>query len=63
MTTVKLILNSTISTKGAKFMTMDIKKNYLGTPMDEYEYGRFHRRDIPQEFIVAHNLEPLFDNK
>ena len=63
MTTVKLLLNSAISTKNAKFMTMDIKKICLGKPMEKYEYGRFNLRDIPQEFIVAHNLEPLFDNK
>ena len=42
---------------------MDIRKNYLSTPMDVYEYGRFHRRYIPKEFISAYNLEPLFDNK
>jgi hypothetical protein len=31
--TVKLLINSTISTVGAKFMTMDIKDFYVNTPM------------------------------
>ena len=31
--TVKLLINSIISTDGATFMTMDIKDFYLNTPM------------------------------
>jgi hypothetical protein len=31
--TVKLLINSIISTAGAKFMMMDIKDIYLNTPM------------------------------
>ncbi len=31
--TIKLLINSTISTTGAKFLTMDIKNFYLNTPM------------------------------
>ena len=33
ITTVKVIINSVISTQGAKFATFDIKNFYLGTPM------------------------------
>ncbi len=36
--TVKLLLNSIISTPNAKFMTMDIKDFYLNTPMERFEY-------------------------
>jgi hypothetical protein len=36
--TIKLLINSTISTQGAKFMTMDIKDFYLITPMARYKY-------------------------
>ncbi len=36
--TVKILLNSIISTLNAKFMTMDIKDFYLDTPMAWYEY-------------------------
>jgi hypothetical protein len=31
--TIKILINSIISTAGAKFMTMDIKDFYLNTPM------------------------------
>eukprot|EP00957_Ditylum_brightwellii_P169896 12931748-Ditylum_brightwellii.AAC.1 len=33
-TTAKCDINSTISTPGAKFMCLGVKKFYLGTPMD-----------------------------
>ena len=36
--TVKLLLNSVVSTLNAKFMTIDIKDFYLNTPMSRYEY-------------------------
>jgi hypothetical protein len=36
--TVKLLLNSVISTPNAKFMTLDLKDFYLMTPMKRYEY-------------------------
>ena len=36
--TIKVLINSIISTAGAKFMTMDIKDFYLNTPMARYEY-------------------------
>ena len=35
--TVKLLINSIISTPGAKFMAMDINDFYLNTPMARYE--------------------------
>ena len=37
ITTSKIILNHTTSTKGAQFLCWDIKKFYLGTQMDRYE--------------------------
>ena len=39
--TVKLHQNSTISTKHARYMTIDIKKFYLNTPMERYKYMPF----------------------
>jgi hypothetical protein len=36
--TVKILINSIISTPGTKFMTMDIKDFYLNTPMARYKY-------------------------
>ena len=38
MLTVKLLLNSVISTNDVRFMTIDIKEFYLNTPMPRYEY-------------------------
>jgi hypothetical protein len=34
LTTSKCLWNSTIYTEGAKYMCLDVKKFYLGTPMD-----------------------------
>jgi len=38
MLLVKILLNSVVSTRGAKFMSIDIKNFYLVTPMERYEY-------------------------
>ena len=51
ITTSKILFNSTISTPGAKFMGIDIKNFYLGTPMKEYEYIKIHLSKIPDEII------------
>ena len=48
LTTLKLLLNSTISTPKARFDTMDIKKFYYGTPMIEYEYMKTLFYEITQ---------------
>ena len=57
--TTKLLLNSTISTKGAKFMTADIKIFYLNTPMERFEYMRMAYNLIPADIIQAYGLEAL----
>ncbi len=36
--TIKILINSIISTAGTKFMTIDIKDFYLNTPMARYKY-------------------------
>ncbi len=36
--TIKLMLNSIISTPNMRWMTVDIKKFYLNTPLKRYEY-------------------------
>ena len=38
LATSKVIWNSVLSTKDAKFMGIDIKNFYLGTPLEQYEY-------------------------
>jgi hypothetical protein len=37
--TIKLLINSMISTPGARFFMMDIKNFYLCTPMTRYVIG------------------------
>jgi hypothetical protein len=38
ITTFKILINSTLSTKDAAMMMMDIKQYYFGTPLPRYEY-------------------------
>ena len=38
LTTSKLMWNSVLSTEGAKYMCLDIKKIYLSAPLDRFEY-------------------------
>ena len=57
--TVKLLINSIISTTGAKFMTMDIKDFYLNTPMARYEYMRLKLSDMPDDVIEHYNLQAI----
>jgi hypothetical protein len=59
LTTSKCLWNSTISTDGARYMCLDVKKNYLCTPMDTFEYMRIPTKLIPHEIIEQYNLPPL----
>jgi hypothetical protein len=56
LTTSKCLWNSTISTEGDKYMCLDVKNFYLGTPMDSFEYMRIPIKLIPQEIIAEYNL-------
>ena len=56
MLTVKLLLNSAISTKGSKFMSIDIKNFYLNTLMERYEYMCLNISELPQYFIDEYKL-------
>jgi hypothetical protein len=51
LTTSKCLWNSTISTEGDKYMCLDVKNFYLGTPMDSFEYIRIPIKFISQEII------------
>ena len=57
MMVAKILLNSIISTKGAKFMTIYISNFYLMIPLKRLEYIRIHIRDIPDEIIVEYKLK------
>jgi len=55
--TIKLLINSTISSKDAKFMTLDIKDFYLGTILPRKEYMRISAKQISAKYVEEHNLE------
>ena len=55
--TVKMLLNSVISTRGAKFMTIDIKDFYLNTPMERPEYLRMKIANFPDNVIEHYKLK------
>jgi hypothetical protein len=57
--TVKLLLNSIISTPNAKFMAMDIKDFYLNTPMARYEYMRLRIANMPEDVIAHYKLTDI----
>ena len=57
MLSAKLIFNSVVSTKGAKFMTKDISNFYLMTPPNRPEYIRINIRDAPDEIVREYNLK------
>jgi hypothetical protein len=56
MVTVKLHLNSVISTKGARYCTIDLKDFYLMTPMTRPEYMRIKIKDLLKDFVIMYNL-------
>jgi hypothetical protein len=59
LTTAKLLFNSVVSTRRARFCVADIKDFYLSTEMKRYEYMRLAISLIPQEIIEQYNLMDL----
>jgi hypothetical protein len=62
MSTIKIHLNSTISTKDAKYMTMDVVDFYLNNPLPTLEYMRIPVWAIPKIIMDNYNLWPLVHN-
>ena len=62
VTTVKMHLQSVLSTVGGKYMGLDLKDFYLATPMEEYEYTRIKGEYIPKETMDKYHLWGLVDN-
>jgi hypothetical protein len=60
--TVKLFLNSIISTPNAKFMTLDLKDSYLMTPMKRYKYFCMKLELFPQDIIDEYDLISKIDH-
>jgi hypothetical protein len=59
ITTFKILKNSTLSTKDAAMMMMDIKNYYLGTPVPRFEYMKMLLSCFPEEIIQKYNLNAL----
>jgi hypothetical protein len=62
ITTFKILINSTLSTKYAKTMMMDIKNYYLDTPLPTYEYMRLPISILPVDIIEKYKLTHLAVN-
>ncbi len=56
MLIAKMLFNSVISTKGARFMTMDISNFYLMMPLHRPEFIRMKLSDIPNKVINEYKL-------
>jgi hypothetical protein len=60
-TIFKILINSTLSTKDAEMMMMDIKNYYLGTPLLRYEYMRMLLSRFPEEIVNKYNQAMAVD--
>jgi hypothetical protein len=59
ITKFKILINSTLSTKDAAMMMMDIKNYYIGTPLPRFEYMKMLLSCFPEEIIQKYNLTAL----
>jgi hypothetical protein len=63
LTTVKTLFNSVISTPDGRFMTVNLKDFFFGTPLeDRYEYIRIPVHVIPPRIMELYNLHALVIN-
>jgi hypothetical protein len=54
--TLKLLINSVISTPGARFFMIDIKNFFLCTPMKRYKYMQFKLSDMLDDIFAYYHL-------
>jgi hypothetical protein len=62
MTQFKILMNSIISTEGARCVMVDIKDFYLCTPMKRFKYTRLKTTDISKEIMTEYGLHELASN-
>ena len=60
--TLKIVWNSVLSTEGARFMGIDIKHFYLGTPLDQFEYMKMPLHLLPEHTIEQYNMQEQAKN-
>ena len=56
MLLTNIMLNSIISSPGAKFMTINIANFYFATPMERYEYIKPKLSALPAKIIKEYKL-------
>ena len=56
LTAAKLVWNSVLIMEGARFMGIDIKNFYLGTPLDRFEYMKIPISMLPKHTIEQYNM-------
>ena len=56
ITTSKILWNSVLSTKDAKFMCINISNFYLAAPMERYEYMKMPLSIFPEHIIQQYDL-------
>jgi len=56
MLVAKILFNSIIFTKDAKFMTINISNFYLNSPLPRPEFVKIKINDIPEEIIKEYKL-------
>jgi hypothetical protein len=61
MPVVKILLQSVVS-EGKRWLTIDIKDYYLGTPLPRSEYLRIPLKFIDSSLLVTYSLSPFIDN-
>ena len=61
MLVAKLLFNSVVSTRNAKFMTMDISNFYLMTPLKRPEYILISIKKIPDKITNKSKLRDIAD--
>jgi hypothetical protein len=59
ITTLKILINSALSTEDAAMMMMDFKNYYLGTPLPRFEYMKMLLSRFHEEIIQKYNLNAL----
>ena len=57
LSTAKILINSTLSTRGAQWAVFYLMNMHLNTELHDYENLCVHTSQIPEEFIQEYNLQ------
>ena len=58
----KILINSTISQPTARFMSIDISNFFLSSNMDQPEFMKIHKDNIPQDIMEQYGANELLDS-